>query len=565
MFLIVVFVLSLVSMTALVYMNSSLEPTLGRSNAIVNIPSTLETIGGKGASFLRGAGNFAGSNQAALKKAAWARRLPPSVWTRKADPHPTADATAIQEFVRQNLTAAEMDRARKLCGQFLYSSLTRATQVGDLGSQTFVATGDIPYMWTRDSAVQMGLYVPRIQHQPWLNLIIQGAIRRQAFHIIQDPYGNAYTRSWQNPRSLPLKDRVIGRGGWVATRNYEVDSGAYFITQLWDYYVSDVYRPEILLAEPIVFDAVQTLVDTYIIEQHHERDSSYRYLELPRDGKGKETAYTGMTWSGFRPSDEACDLHYHVPSNIYAAAALERAIVLNQQIWRDATLHNKMQKLLLEIEEGIQKHGTIQMDSGETVYAYEVDGLGNSLEDFDDANVPSLLSIPVLGWSKFDPQVYENTRQRLLNPKLNKHYYANHAFRGMGSSHTPHQYVWPMSFAMEALTLSGTPQQRAHAVAFQLRQSLQAACQDAAHESVDSNSGCTDSGSGMTRNWFEWSNALFVVLTEMALGEQCDATGRDGYRNSVVYTKGSQETMNFYQNRYQSDPAVPGNYQVREI
>lgn len=44
---------------------------------------------------------------------------------------------------------------------------------------------------------------------------------------------------------MTLKDLVIGRGGFVATRNYELDSGAYFLCHLYDYYVAeDIYRPD---------------------------------------------------------------------------------------------------------------------------------------------------------------------------------------------------------------------------------------------------------------------------------------------------------------------------------
>ncbi len=38
-------------------------------------------------------------------------------------------------------------------------------------------------------------------------------------------------------------------------------------------------------------------------------------------------------------------------------------------------------------------------------YAYEVDGLGQQLTDFDDPNVPSLLAIPLLGYQHYDPEV----------------------------------------------------------------------------------------------------------------------------------------------------------------
>lgn len=49
------------------------------------------------------------------------------------------------------------------------------------------------------------------------------------------------------------------------------------------------------------------------------------------------------------------------------------------------------------------------------IYAYEVDGLGGVLASFDDPNIPSLLSIPVLGYSHYDPQIYQDTRATILS------------------------------------------------------------------------------------------------------------------------------------------------------
>lgn len=45
----------------------------------------------------------------------------------------------------------------------------------------------------------------------------------------------------------------------------------------------------------------------------------------------------------------------------------------------------------------------------------KVDGQGNALL-MDDANVPSLLSIPYLGYD-FDPKIYANTRRFVLSQK----------------------------------------------------------------------------------------------------------------------------------------------------
>ena len=45
---------------------------------------------------------------------------------------------------------------------------------------------------------------------------------------------------------------------------------------------------------------------------------------------------------------------------------------------------------------GIKQHGIVEVEPGVGVYAYEVDGLGGMLADFDDPNRPSLLAVPLL-------------------------------------------------------------------------------------------------------------------------------------------------------------------------
>lgn len=480
------------------------------------------------------------------------KRLQPCVWSQAGG---NSDKD-IANMVDSLLEPQERMKATELCGKFLYSSVVKAVRVGDMGEQTFVSTGDIDDMWTRDSAVQISLYVSRFQEEPFLRPIVEGAIRRQAFNIIQDPYANAYEREWVDPSSLPLRDLVIGRGGWVATRNYELDSGAYFLSQIYDYYVAEsLYKPEALLAEPLIFDAVMLMVNTWIVEQHHDDKSPYRYFELPQQGMGAPTAYTGMTWTGFRPSDDECKYGYLIPANIFAAGALERTISLNQRVWHSDALDKKATKLMRDIEEGIRQHGVIKAeDTGESIYAYEVDGMGNTLADFDDANVPSLLSIPLLGWTGFDREIYKNTRNRLLSKK-NPYYFSGNLLTGIGSPHTPSQMVWPMALAIEALTTEGSKEEVAKSFVFQLRQSLASACDDAMHESVNVDH-CH-----FTRAWFEWANALFVVLVESALGIRCDSFGLRQARDSFAAKASASQRTNFYNNRYNNNYTQSEFYQ----
>lgn len=74
---------------------------------------------------------------------------------------------------------------------------------------------------------------------------------------------------------------------------------------------------------------------------------------------------------------------------------------------------------------GIQKHGLVPLpgsaaSSAETMYAYEVDGLGGSLLDFDDPNIPSLVAMPLLGYSGFDREAYQRTKARVLSAGHNR-------------------------------------------------------------------------------------------------------------------------------------------------
>ena len=56
---------------------------------------------------------------------------------------------------------------------------------------------------------------------------------------------------------------------------------------------------------------------------------------LPCGGRGNPTAYTGMTWSGFRPSDDRCVYGYLVLSNMFAVVALGYMQQILSAFYRD--------------------------------------------------------------------------------------------------------------------------------------------------------------------------------------------------------------------------------------
>ena len=102
------------------------------------------------------------------------------VWAQGPAPHfPTADL--LRNLLGTNIT----HQLRLLCSRCLYRTLTSYVRVHEHGHFIIVLTGDIPAMWLRDSAVQMAAYIPRVARRPALRHELEGAIRAQAYFILQ--------------------------------------------------------------------------------------------------------------------------------------------------------------------------------------------------------------------------------------------------------------------------------------------------------------------------------------------------------------------------------------------
>ena len=53
----------------------------------------------------------------------------------------------------------------------------------------------------------------------------------------QDSYANSFKPRWRSLADWPNReDRRTGKAGWVAERKYEIDSGAYYLSFLWNYW-----------------------------------------------------------------------------------------------------------------------------------------------------------------------------------------------------------------------------------------------------------------------------------------------------------------------------------------
>jgi len=339
-------------------------------------------------------------------------------------------------------------------------------------------------MWLRDSAVQ---YAPFLR-DPGQKETVELLVKTQAFYILQDPYANSFKKQLGLAEERP----GLRRGGWVATGNWEPDSLAYFLHLL-----CDVKRAH-LFQDAAVRAAINASLSVFVTEQQHEKLSPYRYDELPRGGLGAPVAVTGMVWGAHRPSDDAQVFGYNIPVNMFIHSALHKL----------ATHHadERVRPLMRDIARGIAQHGVV-----DGAYAYEVDGLGGRLTEYDDANWPSLLSTPYTGYPKLDLGVYAETRRRLLSP-ANRYYYKGPTFEGVGSTHTPPGHVWSLAVQARALTSDDLAE-----VEQQLRYLLAMRCGDGKmHESVN-----VDAPMRCTRPDFEWANTGLVLLLDQRYPGLC--------------------------------------------
>eukprot|EP01042_Synura_sphagnicola_P017861 gene17861-22587_t len=202
---------------------------------------------------------------------------------------------------------------------------------------------------------------------------------------------------------------------------------------------------------------MRTIVATFRDQQRKNSQGPYKFsrkatepTETLAHGYGWPTRYTGMIHSGFRPSDDTCTYPYFIPGNAFAVVSLRQLAGIAEATGLGAGFKAECLAFATEIETAMHQHGKMKDAHGHDIWAYEVDGFGNALF-MDDANVPSLLSLPYLGFCAKDDPLYLRTRAAVLSDR-NPYYSAGKVLRGVGSPHSGLGTVWPIALMMQALT-----------------------------------------------------------------------------------------------------------------
>jgi meiotically up-regulated gene 157 (Mug157) protein len=336
------------------------------------------------------------------------------------------------------------------------------------GPQSFIVTGDINAEWLRDSTNQLLQYQPLAKKDPALSTLLLGAINTQAEYVIESPYCNAF----QPPPASKLRPSRNGQDdsvhpvyepAFVFECKYELDSLAHFLA-LTNQYYNSTGNIEFLTARWYsALQEVLNVLDAQSLPTFNEdgQHAGQEYTFQRTTNAGTETLNlrgcgnplapgTGLVRSAFRPSDDATILGYFIPANAMMAVELKRTAEIMRQVGQ-----NKWAKILQArgeaIDEGVWEYGVVNHRKYGDVFAYEVDGYGSQIM-MDDANIPSLLALPLLGFVNKDNKIYQNTRRMILEKAGNPFYLEGKQFHGIGGPHIGLQNSWPMSLLVQAMT-----------------------------------------------------------------------------------------------------------------
>lgn len=369
---------------------------------------------------------------------------------------------------------------------------------------TFIITGDIDAMWLRDSTAQVWPYIPYVNEDKKLQNLIKGLIHRQTQCILLDPYANSFYRikdrpsEWQSDSPAPIPG--------VHERKWEIDSLCYPI-RLVDEYLKRTEDLSILDGQ--WRQAMQTVVRTFRDEQRKDGSTPYRFIRRttamidapPFDGTGRPIKPVGLIASAFRPSDDSTLFPFLVPSNLFAIQSLRQLADIFGNRLVDRELTQECTLLANEVQEAIEEYAIVRHPVCGEIYAYEVDGFGNAVF-WDDANVPSLMSLAYLGIHDAEDPLYKRTRRFLLS-EHNPYFLRGNAAEGQASPHTGKERIWPMGIILRAMT--STSDEEIVQCLHYLKNTH--AGTGFMHEAFHK-----DDPTDYTRDWFAWANTLFGEL-----------------------------------------------------
>ncbi|KAJ7208663.1 Six-hairpin glycosidase-like protein [Mycena pura] len=428
----------------------------------------------------------------------------------------TFNSSAVEKVVA-NLTSRMKDPDLARMFENTYPNTLDTTIKWFDDNLTFVVTGDIPAEWLRDSVNQFKVYLPLVNQDPPLQQLTRGVINLQARYITEFPYCNAFQPPPES--GLPPQTGSGDTGAAISphdnmtivwTCGYELDSLLSFLQLSRRYFESTGDQSIFTFNNGGWFNAVENVlqvihdqaVPTYdvegnVISFYNISGPNQQYMK--NDGRGPPKANTGLIGTTYRPSDDVVYFPYNIPHQAMAVVELRGLASLLTQVNMRPDLAQEATARAQTVEAALWAHGTVLTKTWGEVFAYEVDGYGGAAIQ-DDPNLPSLVSIPYLGFLNVTNEIYANTRKMVLSTEGNPYYGFGPVIKGVSSPHIDEKHVWPMGLVTEVVT--GTDDADILLKLEYLKNTTTGL--GLMHESVN-----THDAADYTRPWFAWANSYF--------------------------------------------------------
>ncbi|KAH7110697.1 Six-hairpin glycosidase-like protein [Dactylonectria macrodidyma] len=428
----------------------------------------------------------------------------------------TFKSPAVEKVIRDiKSRAKDPDLARLFENTFSSTLDTTVKYFDSAKNLAFIVTGDITAQWLRDTGNQFAHLYKLLPHDKNLKALVKAVINTESRYIAEYPYCGAF----QPPPESGLKPTVNDYATLVMVNppvnnqtvfecKYELDSLAGYLKIVRSYYantkdssfINSNWKAAMSQILRVIKEQSQsTWADDWTFVSYYNWTGLPGALQppVPNGGNGEPKLENGLVASSHRPSDDLTVFNFITSDNAMMSVELDNVASLLEDIGQMPKLSRKLRENAVTIRDAVWNH-TLTSNG---IFAYETNGYGGQYI-MDDANVPSLISLPYLGFLKRDDATYKKTKATLFS-RANPYFAAGKNFSGIGGPHANATNPWPMS---QISAVFGTDDD--HEITERLKLIMEnTSGLGLIHESIN-----IYNSSEFTRPWFAWANSYFAEM-----------------------------------------------------
>ncbi|KAH8827769.1 Six-hairpin glycosidase-like protein [Flagelloscypha sp. PMI_526] len=427
----------------------------------------------------------------------------------------TFSSVAVEEVIA-NMTSRlkDPDLARLFENTFPNTLDTTVKYFNKDQNLAFIITGDITAQWLRDTANQFAHYLPLLSLDQELAALVKAVINNEARYVAEYPYCGSFQPPPESGLSPSHNDWADGvtvnppvNNQTVFECKYELDSLCGFLKLSRGYYnrtqdasfINDNWKSAIDQVFRVINEQSQASFDenwNWVSYYNWTGGNGALSPRVPNGGNGEPKGKNGLVGTHHRPSDDISTYAFLTPANAMLSVELDHLASMLDAVGQLSNISTQAKEWSERISKAVWD--TTLVDN---VFAYETNGLGSRYV-MDDANVPSLLSLPYLGFLKKDHPAYLATKKVVLS-RQNPYYAEGASWKGVGGPHVDPWHPWPMA-SISAIFGSDDDEEILDLL---YRVANNTGGLGLIHEAVS-----IYNSSVWTRPWFAWANSYFAEM-----------------------------------------------------